>query len=285
MQPKRPISRSSTPIDFTPLILDLDSEVKQEPKRIHGPHAIRLVVIGAAVLFLVCSYFAFKMSLTDRDSKTITHDKSIAGIVDAQPDVSGIGIEQERKEPVLRHGVTNVKLEIENTNGEDVLKIVFNDKAEEGVIWKYQWTNNNQPCGHGESFKGFKRGDNVAVTIVPFDGKKYGEPKTLTTVISNTTPRILEEKAAISSDGKQLVYHVKAADPDGDNLVYALVQGPQGAVIDARSGIISWPTASTDNQSRLDFKVKVSDGHGGEVVHPFTVNFLEVGTEKLTGNS
>ena len=35
-QPQRPISRSSTPIEFTPLILDLEPEVKEEPKKKRG---------------------------------------------------------------------------------------------------------------------------------------------------------------------------------------------------------------------------------------------------------
>ena len=39
-QPKRPISRSSTPIEFAPLILDLEPEVKEEPKKKRGAQSV-----------------------------------------------------------------------------------------------------------------------------------------------------------------------------------------------------------------------------------------------------
>ena len=68
---------------------------------------------------------------------------------------------------------------------------------------------------------------------MPFDGEKYGNPKVLTTEIKNTTPRVVEDKAA-TFDGKQLSYQVKATDADGDSLTYSLVEGPQGITIDAK---------------------------------------------------
>ena len=128
--------------------------------------------------------------------------------------------------------------------------------------------------------KDFKRGDNVAVKIMPFDGEKYGNPKVLTTEIKNTVPRIVEDKI-VTFDGKQLSYQVKAMDADGDSLTYSLVEGPPGVTIDQKSGIITWSNVPEDKQ-KLDLKVKINDGHIGEIIYPLTVNFSQVVKEKLT---
>jgi hypothetical protein len=118
---------------------------------------------------------------------------------------------------------------------------------------------------------------------MPFDGKNYGIPKIMTTEIKNTTPRVVEDKVAIF-DGKQLSYQVKATDADGDSLTYSLVEGPPGVTIDQKSGIITWSNVPEDQQ-KLDLKVKISDGHTGEIVYPVTVNFSKVTNEKLTAKS
>jgi hypothetical protein len=169
---------------------------------------------------------------------------------------------------------------LENIDGQDVLKVSIQDKVGEGITWAYEWTKNNQPFGRGDSVRDFKRGDHVAVKIMPFDGEKPGNPKTLTTEIKNTTPRVIEDKVA-AFDGKQLSYQVKATDADGDSLTYSLVEGPQGMAIDAKSGVITWPNVP-ENQQKLDLKVKVSDGNNGEIIYPVTVNFSNVDNEKLT---
>ena len=62
---------------------------------------------------------------------------------------------------------------------------------------------------------------------MPFDGENYGNAKVLTTEIKNTTPRVVEDKAA-TFDGKQFSYQIKATDADGDSLTYSLVEGPPG---------------------------------------------------------
>ena len=48
-----------------------------------------------------------------------------------------------------------------------------------------------------------------------------------------------------------------------------------------KSGIITWPNVPEDQQ-KLDLKVKISDGHNGEIIYPVTVNFSQAVKEKLT---
>jgi hypothetical protein len=272
-QQKGPISRSSTPIEFTPLILDLEPEVKEEPRKKRGGKLL-MTAIGIVILLGALSYLGLKKSDTDGQTKIAGPNTSSSGII------SGTSVTYEEKRRIFTHGITNAKLLLENVDGQDVLKVSIQDKAGEGITWVYEWTKNNQPFGRGDSVKDFKRGDNVAVKIMPFDGEKYGNPKILTTEIKNTTPRVVEDKAA-TFDGKQFSYQVKATDADGDSLTYSLVEGPPGATIDQRSGIITWSNVPEDQQ-KLDLKVKISDGHSGEIVYPLTVNLSKITNEKLT---
>jgi hypothetical protein len=276
-QQKRPISRSSTPIEFTPLILDLEPEVKEEPKKKSGGMFLVMTVVVIAIVLGALSYLGLKKSDTDGQTKIVGPNTNTSGII------SGVTVAPEEKRRIFSHGISNAKLILENVDGQDILKVVIQDKAGEGITWVYEWTKNNQPFGRGDSTKDFKRGDNVAVKIMPFDGEKYGNPKILTTEIKNTTPSVVENKTA-TFDGKQLSYQVKAIDADGDSLTYSLVEGPPGVTIDQKSGIITWSNVP-ENQQKLDLKVKINDGHNGEIVYPVTVNFSKVANEKLTAKS
>ena len=273
-QPKRPISRSSTPIEFTPLILDLEPEVKEEPKKKRGGTFLLVTVVGIAISLGVLSYLGLKKSGIDGQTIIVSPNTKTTGIF------STASVSPDEKRRIFSHGISNAKLILENVDGQDILKVVIQDKAGEGITWVYEWTKNNQPFGRGDSTKEFKRGDNVAVKIMAFDGEKFGNPKVLTTEIKNTAPRIVEDKAA-TFDGKQFSYQVKATDADGDSLTYSLVEGPPGVTIDQKSGIITWSNVPEDQQ-KLDLKVKISDGHSGEIVYPLTVNFSKVTKEKLT---
>jgi hypothetical protein len=273
-QPQRPISRSSTPIEFTPLILDLEPEVNEEPKKTSGGAKLLMMAVGIAIVLGALSYLALKKSDTNGQTNIVSSNTKTTGII------SSTSVTPEEKRRIFSHGITNAKLLLENIDGQDVLKVSIQDKAGDGITWVYEWTKNNQPFGRGDSTKDFKRGDNVAVKIMPFDGEKYGNPKILTTEIKNTTPRVVEDKVAIF-DGKQFSYQVKATDADGDSLTYSLVEGPPGATIDQKSGIITWSNVPEDQQ-KLDLKVKINDGHNGEITYPVTVNFSKVTNEKLT---
>jgi hypothetical protein len=276
-QPQRPISRSSTPIEFTPLILDLEPEVKEEPKKKHGGTFLLMMVVGIAIVLGALSYLGLKKSDIDGQTTIVSPNTKTTGIM------STASVSPDEKRRIFSHGITNAKLILENIDGQDVLKVSIQDKAGEGITWVYEWTKNNQIFSRGDSTKDFKRGDNVAVKIMPFDGEKYGNPKILTTEIKNTTPRVVEDKAA-TFDGKQFSYQVKATDADGDGLTYSLMEGPPGATIDQKTGIITCLSVPEDQQ-KLDLKVKISDGHNGEIIYPVTVNFSKVTNDKLTAKS
>jgi hypothetical protein len=193
------------------------------------------------------------------------------------PDAS---VSLDEKQRIFTHGLKNAKLMLEHVDGQDVVKVLIQDKVPQGIVWVYEWTKNNEPFGKGESIKGFKRGDNVAVKILPFDGEKYGVAKVLTTEIKNTAPRVAEGQSA-TFNGNNLSYQLKVTDPDGDALTYSLVEGPSGVTIDQKSGVITWLNVPEDQQ-KLDVKVKINDGHNGEIVYQSTVNFSHPAKDKLT---
>jgi hypothetical protein len=167
--------------------------------------------------------------------------------------------------------VEKAKLQLETRNNIDIIKVVVEGKDKDGdpVTFKYEWTKNGEPAGGGDALSGFKRGDTIAVKITPFDGKEYGHPKVLTTVIQNTTPKIIEHRE-ITFDGKTYTYQVKAVDPDGDALRYKLKQSPQGMTIDESTGLITWKVRGNET-GKNPVTVLVSDGNGGEAVYDFEV--------------
>jgi hypothetical protein len=126
---------------------------------------------------------------------------------------------------------------------------------------------------------GFKRGDALSVKITPFDGETYGRSKVLSTEIQNVTPKVIEEKN-VAFDGKQLKYQLKAVDPDGDSLTYTLVDAPKDMTIDPKSGLIDW-TVQPENQEPRTINVKITDGHGGEIVYPLKVSLAKGETKEV----
>ncbi|MDD5008673.1 MAG: Ig-like domain-containing protein, partial [Syntrophorhabdaceae bacterium] len=162
--------------------------------------------------------------------------------------------------------ITKAKLQVESVDNKDNLKIIAegNMIGNAPVSFRYAWTKNGQPVeGGGNSISGFKRGDKIGVKITPYVGEMLGQPRTLTTEIKNSTPKVTEDKQVVF-EGNIMKYQVKATDPDGDKLTYALMDAPQGMTIDSATGLVQWPVKD-DFSGKVSFKVKISDGNGGEI--------------------
>jgi len=274
-QPKRPISRSSTPIEFAPLILDLEPEVKEEPKKKRGSAKFFATIVGIIVVIGAIGYWVLDNGTIESKTKKEVKAKTITDLT-----ISDASVSPDEKKRIFTHGVKNAKLMLESVDGQDVMRVLVEEKVPEGITWIYEWTKNKEPFGKGDSVKGFKRGDSIAVKILPFDGENYGSAKILATEIKNTPPRIAEGQAA-ALEGNKLTYHLKAIDADGDILTYSLVEGPPGVTVDQKSGVITWLNVP-EGQQKLDLKIKINDGHNGEIIYPATVNISQAEKEKLT---
>ncbi|MBP6940569.1 MAG: cadherin-like domain-containing protein [Syntrophorhabdaceae bacterium] len=169
--------------------------------------------------------------------------------------------------------VTKAKLQVESIENMDKLKVVAegNTIGNVPVSFRYEWTKNGQPVeGGGDSISGFKRGDRIIVKITPYLGEMAGLPRMLSTEIKNSTPKVTEDKQVVF-EGNIMKYQVKATDPDGDKLTYALEAAPQGMTIDSNTGLVQWPVKE-DFSGKVDFKVKISDGNGGEISYALSTN-------------
>jgi hypothetical protein len=143
------------------------------------------------------------------------------------------------------------------------------------VTLEFEWTINGEPAGSERKIGNqVKRGDRISVKISPFDGESYGDSINLYREMRNMPPVIAEDKE-FTFDSNIYTYHVKASDPDGDDLTYSFKTAPEGMTIDS-SGLITW-SVPPDFNGKAPVTVSVSDGNGGEATSNFNV---EIHTEK-----
>jgi hypothetical protein len=223
------------------------------------------VVVIAAVFILVLSVYLLLHRSPDVKSSEATPlgEESIS-------ESSGVSA---TKTEGLSKALISARLQLKAVDNKDILKVVTDKvtgKSGTDITYKFDWKINGQATGDGsDSISGFKRGDKVTVQITPFDGEAVaGQSRTLSMEIANTTPKIVEQKES-PFDGKTFTMQVKATDPDGDTLSYELLNGPEGMIIDKKSGMVSWPLKE-NNGGDYPIKVKITDGHGGETTYQLT---------------
>lgn len=142
------------------------------------------------------------------------------------------------------------------------------------VRFEISWRKNGMEAGGGNRLAvPVRRGDNVTVTITPFDGKDRGRPAVLSREVLNTPPLIEgQEQFHVGDDA--VTFLVRASDVDGDPLTYSLKDAPGGMVIDRKTGWVRWVTPAGAT-GKVPFTVVVSDGSGGESTARFTVTIAE----------
>jgi hypothetical protein len=217
---------------------------------------IILVIIGIAGYNLFSS---INMQPPDILKNALNPSEADPKVDEAQT-TGGVGTAAVGVPPVL----TGAKIQLETTGNEDIVRVIPVVSSGEGakINFSYEWTKNSVPAGTNDFIGGFKRGDKIAVKVTPFDGTLYGEPKTVTTEIKNSTPRIVEIKE-LSTSENTFIYQVVAQDADGDQLSYSLIGEPKGMTIDQK-GTIRWSTK--EYSGPVSVKVKVTDGQGGEAI-------------------
>jgi hypothetical protein len=142
------------------------------------------------------------------------------------------------------------------------------------VQFEIVWRKTGQPSGTGNRLTApVKRGDKIAVTVTPFDGKERGKSATLSREIINTPPAIEGQERFQVSDNV-VTFHVRASDVDGDPLTYSIKDAPPGMSIDRKTGLVRWVT-TLGTTGKVPFTVIVTDGVGGESTARFTVTIAE----------
>ncbi len=92
------------------------------------------------------------------------------------------------------------------------------------------------------------------------------------TVLVNDVPAITSVPPLRAIAGRAYTYLVTTTDayPSGDVHTFALGRAPEGMMIDAATGLVSW-TPSDGQIGANAVSVEVSDGNGGRVVQEFSV--------------
>lgn len=171
--------------------------------------------------------------------------------------------------------ITSVKLvpEVFRPGERLGVEVTGSDPDGDDVTMSYEWTKNGEPAGEGERLEAaLAKGDELSVKITPFDGEEYGTPVVLRRKVGNLPP-VIGEDLSYGFDGSVYTYQVKAEDPDGDPLSYALSSGPQGMTIDPSTGRVRWEVPA-EFHGEEKFTVSVRDGHGGESKRDLIVRIM-----------
>ena len=76
-------------------------------------------------------------------------------------------------------------------------------------------------------------------------------------------PPMIIDNRDYKFDGKVLTHQLKATDPDGDPITYSLKSAPQGMLIDASTGLVTW-TVPADLKGKGSYTAVAKDPMGGE---------------------
>lgn len=146
------------------------------------------------------------------------------------------------------------------------------DADGDGVTFHYQWIINgvkftdDAPVLKGDQFK---KGDNVSVNVIPYDGTYEGNVFLTRPVVIPNSPPAFTSTPVKEFKGNAYVYAAHAEDPDGDILAYSLV-GPKGMTIDAGTGMIAWQI-TMDAAGTHSIEITAQDPDGLRAFQKYTL--------------
>ncbi|MCK5251851.1 MAG: hypothetical protein KAQ96_02835, partial [Thermoplasmata archaeon] len=88
----------------------------------------------------------------------------------------------------------------------------------------------------------------------------------------NQPPTFTNAPGLTHTAGDHYEWDAEAEDPEGDDITFSLVSGPEGAQMDASTGVLTWdpPADDRDRTENVEFVVRVSDDEF-QTDRPFTV--------------
>ncbi len=159
------------------------------------------------------------------------------------------------------------------------VKPVGYDPDGDDVSFNYIWSvNGNEIANDSPILSGdhVKRGDKIALTVIPYDREGKGAPfASQNMVIPNGAPRILSSPPQ-EIHGDVYTYRVIAEDPDGDPMTFSLVSAPSGMTIDSNTGMISWPISQEASGNHV-IEIAVQDRDGLKTTQKYTLSITLAG--------
>ena len=172
-------------------------------------------------------------------------------------------VEEARIEPKLAYANSELKAVVKGS-----------DPDGDPIHYLYQWEKNGisiseEATGIFNS-KRFRRGDSIAVTVIPNDGETSGKPKKSDPITIANSPPIIVSSPPTKLDGNIYIYQVKANDPDDDPVVFTLKTAPKGMTINEETGLIQWEVLREYQGSHL-IEIEVSDSGGAKSFQRYTL--------------
>ena len=158
----------------------------------------------------------------------------------------------------------------------DELKVVVKARNPNkgNLSYQYQWQINEKAVevANGNVLPaGFARkNDSIAITVIPFvDGVKYKEfHYTVHAAIYNAEPTLFL-KEETRREGDVIEFQLKAEDPDGDKIHYALEEPLlEGMTIDKDTGKINWKLGKKQ-KGTYRFAASATDTDGSKTTKTF----------------
>jgi len=156
-------------------------------------------------------------------------------------------------------------------------KVQGADLDNDRVTYKYQWMVNEETIvgQEGPSLPSgyFRRGDEVRVVAIPFDGTDWGTPANSVAVpILNSPPKIVSTPPERLEEGGLYRYEVQVENADDDTLRFSLKgQPPEGMTIDGASGVVEWQVVIPKEPVTYEYEVVVEDPEGAKSVQKITL--------------
>ncbi|HEX3035408.1 MAG TPA: putative Ig domain-containing protein [Thermodesulfobacteriota bacterium] len=238
--------------------------------------------ISFILLFVICLAYIFACSDAENmgkedkapETSSQTTETNKKGETQKESDVYPSNGETENHPPQ----VTSIKIEgISDSGIREGFRAVAEARDPDGdeVNFRYQWKLN------GENIVGatdeviqwqddFKKGDEISVEVIPFDGRDEGVWKAEGSLkIPNSPPQIVSEPE-VRMEGGKFSYAVKAEDPDGDPIEFTLKNAPEGMEIEPSTGVIMWDFDEEDIGEH-NVQVIASDPEGATATQDLTL--------------
>lgn len=115
---------------------------------------------------------------------------------------------------------------------------------------------------------GLKKGMTLTSELYAYDGDTLSSPYVLEIEITNSAPMLSAERESIPYSPDSIIYVLPIVDPDGDNVLYELVDAPAGLHIDPTFGIVHGSVTTTEP---FQISVRATDTEGAFLNARFTV--------------
>lgn len=148
----------------------------------------------------------------------------------------------------------------------DTLSVTLGDATDadgDDITYRYSWLIDGNPVGEGPTLaSGFSKGQDIAVSVEPFDGLEAGEPVVAATVtVANTAPVVSSVSLSPADPvaSQVITASVAASDLDGDDLSYRVTWTVDGSIVDGVTGL-TLPAGSFVRDQEIVAEVVADDG-------------------------